>query len=80
VEYWVKGPSVRNWRRFFVALGTALAAAFVGALVTRAGMRAVALIADTPTDFSLGGTASIFLFYVLTLASGVIALSLSRRW
>jgi hypothetical protein len=77
---WVEARLARNWRRPFVALGAALVAAFVGALVTRAGMRAVALIAGTPTDFSLEGTASIFLFYVLTLAPGVIALSLSRRW
>jgi hypothetical protein len=71
--------------RLVRALARGVAAALLGglfgAVVTRALMRAIMVVADGPLSFTLSGLAFIALFYVVFLAPGAVALAWSRaRW
>lgn len=66
-----------------IARGFAAAAVpgLVSAVVTRALMRAVALVANTGTHFSVGALILIAVLYIVALLPGCLALALSRaRW
>jgi hypothetical protein len=72
-------------RRLVRAVGRGVAAAvlggLVGAVLTRALMRLVMLVADGDPTFTWTGTAFIALFYVVFLTPGAVALAGSRdRW
>jgi hypothetical protein len=62
-------------------VGAALVGGLVGAVLTRAVMRLVMLVAGGSTSFTWTGLAFIALFYVVFLTPGAIALAWSRaRW
>jgi len=72
----------RPFLRAVVAGATAAAAAGIAsAVVTRALMRAVAVLTHSPTAFSIGGSAGIALIYTVALLPGCVVLALDkRRW
>jgi hypothetical protein len=73
--------TVRNLRAIRTGAVAATLAGVASAVVTRALMRAVAVLVREPTTFSLGGSAGIALIYTVALLPGCIALALSpRRW
>jgi hypothetical protein len=62
-------------------VGAAVVGGLVGAVLTRALMRLVILVAGGDPSFSWAGLAFIALFYVVFLTPGAIALAWSRaRW
>jgi hypothetical protein len=72
---------VRIGRAVLAGCAAAAIAGVMSAAVTRALMRAVALLIREPSSFSLGGSAGIALIYTVALLPGCIALAFSpRRW
>jgi hypothetical protein len=62
-------------------VAAALLAGLFGAVLTRALMRAVMVVADGTPSFTWSGLAFIALFYVVFLVPGAVALAWSRaRW
>lgn len=62
------------------ALVAATATGVASALVTRALMRAVALLTNDDPVFTPGALVMIAAFYTLALLPGCLALALSRHW
>jgi hypothetical protein len=81
----IDGRSGMDWWRLMRALARGVAAALLGglfgAVLTRALMRVIMVVADGTLSFTWSGLAFIALFYVVFLAPGAVALAWSRaRW
>ena len=62
-------------------VGAALAGGLIGAVLTRALMRLIMVVAGGTTTFTWSGLAFIAIFYVVFLAPGAVAIAWSRdRW
>lgn len=71
----------RVLRALAVGIGAAVLGGAVGAVLTRALMRLVALVAGGDPSFSWSGLAFIALFYVVFLVPGAVAVAWSKsRW